>query len=163
MKHAKTLMGFLATCLSLAAVANGTHSGGHGHGADTIGEAGKAEEVTRTVEVEMRDSMRFIPARFAVKQGETIRFVVKNSGKLKHEFVLGSKPDLDAHYEAMKKFPEMEHDDDNMLSLAPGKTGEMVWKFSTAGAVHVACLHPGHYDPGMKGEIRVAAKKSAAR
>lgn len=30
---------------------------------------------------DMADTMRFAPAKFAVKQGETIRFVVKNSGE----------------------------------------------------------------------------------
>ena len=63
----------------------------------------------------------------------------------------------------MKKFPEMEHADDNMLSVAPGQTGEMIWKFSKAGAVNVACLHPGHYDAGMKASIQVAAVKKAAK
>jgi uncharacterized cupredoxin-like copper-binding protein len=63
----------------------------------------------------------------------------------------------------MKKFPEMEHEDANMLSVAPGQTGEMVWKFSKAGPVNVACLHPGHYDAGMKAQITVAPSKSATK
>jgi uncharacterized cupredoxin-like copper-binding protein len=40
----------------------------------------------------------------------------------------------------------------------PGKSGEVIWKFSTAGVVDLACLHPGHYDAGMKGKIKVAKK-----
>ena len=163
--HLSKSLALLATAVSLQALAAGNHAGGHGHGhnSQTIGEAGKASNVTRTVQVEMLDTMRFVPASFNAKQGETIRFVVKNSGQLKHEFVLGTKRDLDEHYEAMKKFPEMEHDDENMLSVAPGQTGEMVWKFSKSGVVHVGCLHPGHYDAGMKGEIKVAAKKTVAK
>jgi uncharacterized cupredoxin-like copper-binding protein len=143
-------LALLATAVSLQTLAAGNHAGGHGHGhnSQTIGEAGKASNVTRTVQVEMLDTMRF---------------VVKNSGQLKHEFVLGSKNDLDEHYEAMKRFPEMEHADDNMISVAPGQTGEMVWKFSKSGVVHVGCLHPGHYEAGMKGEIKVAAKKTVAK
>jgi uncharacterized cupredoxin-like copper-binding protein len=158
-------LALLATAASLQALAAGNHAGGHGHShnANAIGEVGKASEVTRTVQVEMLDTMRFVPATFNAKQGETIRFAVKNSGKLKHEFVLGTKADLDEHYEAMKKFPEMEHADDNMLSVAPGQTGEMVWKFSKSGVVHVGCLHPGHYEAGMKGEIKVATKKTVAK
>jgi uncharacterized cupredoxin-like copper-binding protein len=156
-------LALLATVVSLQALAAGNHAGGHGHGhnANAIGEVGKASEVTRTVQVEMLDTMRFVPANLRAKQGETIRFVVKNTGKLKHEFVLGTKADLDEHYEAMKKFPEMEHADDNMLSVAPGQTGEMVWKFSKSGVVHLGCLLPGHYEAGMKGAIKVASKKVA--
>jgi uncharacterized cupredoxin-like copper-binding protein len=146
-----------------AAMASGSHAGAHGQDEATVGEAGKAADVTRTVEVQMLDTMRFTPASFAVKQGETIKFVVKNSGKVNHEFVLGTKKDLDAHYALMKKFPEMEHADANMLSVAPGQTGEMIWKFSKAGPVNVACLHPGHYDAGMKASIQVTAAKETAK
>ena len=163
MKKLKIAIILIASLFTAAAMASGNHAGGHGHDEATVGEAGKAADVTRTVEVQMLDTMRFTPASFAVKQGETIKFVVKNTGKLKHEFVLGTKKDLDEHYEVMKKFPEMEHADDNMLSVAPGQTGEMIWKFSKAGAVNVACLHPGHYDAGMKASIQVAAVKKAAK
>lgn len=159
MKKRNLSFALAASLFSLAALASGTHAGGHGHDTVSVGEAGKPAEITRTVQVEMLDTMRFTPAQFSVKQGETLRFVVKNAGQLKHEFVLGTRKDLEAHYEVMKKFPEMEHAEDNMLSLAPGQTGELLWKFTKSGTVHIACLHVGHYDAGMKGQIRVAARK----
>ena len=58
----------------------------------------------------------------------------------------------------MKKFPEMEHDEPNKISLAPGKQGEVIWQFSKAGTVDFACLHVGHFEAGMKGQVKVAAK-----
>jgi len=161
MNYRNTLFALLAACTSAAAIAAGAHAGGHGHGSAVVGQAGKTANVSHTIQVEMLDTMRFTPASFSVKHGETIRFVVKNAGKLKHEFVLGTKKDLDEHYEVMKKFPEMEHAEDNMLSVAPGQTGELIWKFTKAGTVHVACLHPGHYDAGMKAQISVAPRKAA--
>ena len=106
----------------------------------------------------MTDTMRFNPSSIRVKQGDTIRFVVKNSGQLKHEFVLGTEKELKEHYEVMKKFPEMEHADPNMVTVAPGKTGDVIWRFTKAGRVDFACLQPGHYDAGMKGAVSVAAK-----
>jgi len=115
-----------------------------------------AAQVKRTVQIDMQDSMRFTPAVVRVRKGETIRFVVKNSGQLKHEFNLGTEKDLQAHYEIMKKFPEMEHDEPNIASVAPGQTGEVIWKFTTAGTVSFACLHPGHYEAGMKGSVQVS-------
>lgn len=139
------------------------HAHSHGHGdADTVGVAGQAAKVTRTVAVDMTDSMRFTPASISAKQGETIRFTVKNSGKVKHEFVLGTEKELKEHYELMKKFPEMEHSDPNMVTVAPGKTGEVIWQFTKAGKIDFACLQPGHYDAGMKGAVSVAAVKGAA-
>lgn len=138
-----------------------SHSHGDAHG-DAIGVAGKPGKVSRTVTVDMTDAMRFNPANVAVKQGETIRFVVKNSGQVKHEFVLGTEKELKEHYELMKKFPEMEHSDPNMVTVAPGKTGEVIWQFTQSGTVDFACLQPGHYDAGMKGAVSVAAGKSTA-
>ena len=152
----------LMALTSLNAIAAGTHAGGHGHDDEAIGKPGIASKVTRTVKVDMLDTMRFTPSSFAVKQGETIRFVVKNSGQLPHEMVLGKEKDLKEHYEVMKKNPEMEHDDPNSVSVKPGKTGEMIWQFTKAGKVDFACLHPGHYDAGMKGQVRVAGGKAPA-
>ncbi|VTU19249.1 cupredoxin domain-containing protein [Variovorax sp. RA8] len=145
---------------STAAFATGKHAGDHGHG-DAVGKPGIASKATRTVNVDMSDGMRFNPSSIDVKQGETVRFVVTNSGKLKHELVLGTEKGLREHYEVMKKNPEMEHADPNMVTLAGGKTGEMVWQFTEAGKVDFACLQPGHYDAGMKGAVNVtrAARK----
>ena len=98
----------------------------------------------------------------SVRQGETVRFVVKNSGKVKHEMVLGTEKELKEHYELMKKNPEMEHDEPNMVTLAPGKTGEIVWQFTRAGKVDFACLQPGHYDAGMKGAVSVSKAPAKA-
>lgn len=159
MNTRNTLATLATAFFAVAATAAGSHAGGHGHDESAIGQPGQAARVSRTVKVDMADTMRFTPAKFAVKRGETIRFVVKNSGQLKHEFVLGKAKDLKAHYEVMKKFPEMEHADANMLTVAPGQTGEMIWQFTKAGPVDFACLHPGHYDAGMKGSIMVASKK----
>lgn len=152
---------------AVAAHASGSHAGDHGHGnhdqAMAIGQPGRASEATRTIQVDMSDNMRFTPESIQVRQGETVRFVVKNIGKIKHELVLGSTQDLQAHYEAMLKNPEMEHEDPNQITLAPGKAGEIVWKFSRAGAVPFGCLQPGHYSAGMKGEVKVATATKGAK
>ncbi len=161
MKHRNTLIALVTALASMAATGAGTHAGGHAHGDANIGQAGQAAEVSRTIQVDMLDTMRFSPSSMSVKQGETIRFVVRNAGKLKHEFVMGTKKDLEAHYEVMKKYPDMEHADDNMLSLAPGQSGELIWKFTKSGTVHVGCLHPGHYSAGMKAAIAVKSSKAS--
>ena len=145
-----------------AAKATVGHAHEH-HGSDAIGVAGDIAKATRTINVDMSDAMRFTPSKLSVRQGETVRFVIKNSGALKHEFVLGTDKDLEEHYELMKKFPEMEHSDPNMVTVAPGKTGEVVWQFTRSGKVAFACLQPGHYDAGMKGAVTVAAVKGGAK
>ena len=138
---------------------NAEHAGhgAHQHGG-AIGVPGDAAKVSRTIEIVMNDTMRFTPDNIAVKRGETVRLVVKNAGQLKHEFNLGTEADLKKHYALMLKFPEMEHDDPNVASVEPGKTGEVVWQFTKAGTVSFACLHPGHYAAGMKGSVKVSSK-----
>jgi len=137
--------------------ASAAAGGEHGHAA-AIGVPGAAGKVDRTVKIDMSDTMRFEPSRIDVKQGETVRFVVRNSGRLKHEFVLGTEAELKEHEALMKKFPEMEHADPNQVSVAAGGSGEVIWRFTKAGPVDFACLQPGHYDAGMKGKVRVAAR-----
>lgn len=102
--------------------------------------------------------MRFTPSDVTVKKGETIRFVIKNSGQVPHEFSLGTEQELKEHYEEMKKFPGMEHEEANKISLKPGQQGEVIWRFTKAGVVHFACLHVGHYEAGMKGQVKVSAR-----
>ena len=121
MKAKSILIALPALLMCLTAMASGTHAGGHDD--EAIGKPGVAAKVTRTVSIDMTDSMRFSAAKIKAKQGETIRFVVKNLGKVKHEMVLGTAKELKEHYEVMKKNPEMEHADANMVTVAPGETG----------------------------------------
>ena len=162
MKSRNILIAIPGIFLALTAMAAGNHAGGHG-GVDEIGKPGVAANVTRTVNVDMTDDMRFHTSKIAVKQGETIRFVAKNSGQVKHEMVLGTAKELKDHYEVMKKNPEMEHADENMVTVAPGKSGEIIWHFTKAGKVDFACLQPGHYDAGMKGMVNVASSKAQSK
>jgi len=121
------------------------------------GIAGDARSAQRTIQVGMGDDMRFKPDRIEVRQGETVKFVVRNSGKLMHEFVIGTRKELEEHAALMLKFPGMEHDEPYMAHVAPGKTGEIVWTFNRAGEFEFACLIAGHFQAGMKGRIVVRA------
>ncbi len=153
-----TGLGLLTTlALSTGSLAGGAHSGGHAHtnGEKPYGKPGVAARISRTITVDMTDSMRFTPSTIPVRKGETIRFVVKNSGKTRHELSLGTQRELTEHAAAMKKFPNMEHDEPNMVSLAPGETGEVIWHFTQPGKVDFACLQPGHFEAGMKGSVTV--------
>ena len=123
-----------------------------------FGRQGDPAKATRTIRVDMSDAMRFSPAEIRVKQGETVKFVVKNTGKVMHEMVIGTMKELREHGELMKKFPNMEHDEPYMAHVAPGKTEEIAWTFTRAGEFHFGCLVPGHFDAGMIGRIVVAGK-----
>ena len=62
------------------------------------GRQGDPKKATRTIAIGMSDAMRFTPSEVRVKQGETVRFVVKNGGKAMHEMVIGTlEEQADAH------------------------------------------------------------------
>lgn len=144
--------------LSGSAWAAGNHAHGHSEVETAIGRPGVAAKVSRTITIDMNDTMRYTPAQIRVQRGETVRFTVKNSGQVKHEMSLGTEQELLEHLEVMKKFPDMEHDEPGKVTLAPGQQGEIVWHFTRAGVVHFACLMPGHYEAGMKGMVNVHRK-----
>ena len=160
MKHTlrNTALAALVALAAAGASASGSHAGGHGHDAnEAIGKPGVATKATRTINVDMTDSMRFTPADISVKQGETVRLFIRNEGQVMHEFVIGTKKELDEHAALMMKFPGMEHSEPYMAHVAPGKTGEIVWTFNRAGEFDFACLIAGHYQAGMVGKVKVAA------
>ena len=164
MKHLPTLLAVSLIALSSAAFAHGDeklHAQGasaadKGH-ASALGKPGDPKKVSRTVEITMSDAMRFSPAGVSDKRNETIRFVLKNEGQLKHEMVLGTIKELKAHAALMLRFPGMEHVDPNQASVEAGQTGELVWQFTKAGTFDFACLQAGHYEAGMKGKVVVVA------
>lgn len=141
------------------AVAHG--AGGHGTSPTAPAEqqawgiAGDPAAVRRTVDVRMGDDMRFHPAALRVREGETLRLRIRNTGRLMHEFVLGTREALDEHAALMLRFPDMEHDEPHMAHVPPGGTGEIVWHFNRAGRFEFACLIAGHYQSGMRGTLEV--------
>jgi uncharacterized cupredoxin-like copper-binding protein len=143
-----------AVALAIAALPAAAHDADH----YSAGVPGNAKKPAHTVTVVMTDgdgTMKFTPDRLDVKKGEQVRFIIENKGALKHEFTLASVKDKDKHAEMMKKFPDMEHDDPNAKSVDPGKTAEIVWRFTKVGTFEFACLIPGHREAGMHGSITV--------
>ncbi len=123
-----------------------------------FGREGNPKKAGRTIRVDMADSMRFTPGELTVRRGETVRFVVTNSGKVMHEMVIGTEAELRKHAEQMKKHPTMEHDEPYMAHVKPGAKEEITWTFTKAGKFMYGCLIPGHFEAGMKGTIEVVAK-----
>jgi len=123
------------------------------------GIAGDARDARRTIEIRMLDTMRFVPDRIELREGETVRIVLRNAGATTHELVLGTRQVLDEHAALMMKFPDMEHDEPYMAHVAPGRRGEIVWTFNRAGEFDFACLIAGHYQAGMVGTVRVVPKR----
>ena len=56
---------------------------------------------------------------------------------------------------AMAADEDMEHEEPNGRHLKPGEQTELIWRFTNKGTFEIACLIPGHYESGMKGEVQV--------
>ncbi len=149
---------FIVVALTMGLISTGVIAGtSHGSAEETAaGRPGDPAKVSRTVEITMVDN-RFKPDGIKVKQGETVKFILRNVGKKKHEMMIGSMAQLDQHAKMMKQFPDMEHTDPNLIEVSPGKNGELVWQFTETGTVDFACPAPGHFK-GMRGKIIVEAK-----
>ncbi len=135
---------------------------GHDHGNaqetsahDHVGDTSSATHL-RTVQLTLGDDMRFSPANWQATAGETVRIEVVNLGKVRHELVLGTEEELQAHAKEMKQTSTSHHHHGpNVLSLAAGERGVLTWTFTDAGVVYMACFEPGHYEAGMRGAISV--------
>ncbi len=145
-----------AAATPITAWAGAGPPGHHHHHEDSYsaGEPGDARKPARTVEVEMKE-MEFSPFKIEVKRDEQIRFVIHNAGTESHEFLLATTEENLKHAEAMRKNPDMEHDEPNGIRLAAKKSGEILWKFSKAGTFEYSCLIPDHREYGMIGKVVV--------
>ncbi|WOD10969.1 cupredoxin family protein [Halopseudomonas laoshanensis] len=116
------------------------------------------EQVDRELIIRMHDNMRFTPDHFEVAEGETLKLVIKNEGKMLHELVLGTAAELEEHAALMAKFPGMEHDEPYMAHVGAGQTQTLIWTFNRAGRFDFACLLPGHFQAGMVGGLDVSTR-----
>jgi len=170
MQSALLLTALLATPLLVGVPLAHAHAEKkHAPAADVVAEqtawgiAGKPAQARRTITLDMTDTMRFTPDAITVQEGETVRFVVRNRGRMLHEMVIGTPDELAKHAAMMARFPSMEHDAPYMVHVDPGKTGEIVWTFNRAGSFEFACLIAGHYEAGMRGTITVIPQQGAAK
>jgi uncharacterized cupredoxin-like copper-binding protein len=142
------------------------HDHAHAHGSapasiSTSPASAEPQTSARLVVVEMDDTMRFTPASWQAQAGESLRIVVINKGKVKHELVLGQAKELAAHALEMKKAKAGHHHHDNAVSVEPGQAAELLWTFAKAGEYGMACFEPGHYEAGMKGSVQVKPKPTS--
>lgn len=124
-----------------------------------IGKPGAGANISRTIEVNMKETesgyMLFEPDVFIIEHGSVVRFLIHNLGSINHEFFLGSFDEIAKHQQWMRKHPDMAHDDPNSVTVPSGKTSTLDWEFSDRTNLEFVCLIPGHREAGMFGVIIV--------
>ena len=136
--------------VSFFAVACGSGTGEEG---SVPGAPAAASDADREIEITASDEPRFDPSSIQISTGETITFVIHNSGENDHEFVLGDEAYQDSHEAHMAEGHMM--DSENAVTLEPGDTEELTWEFSEEGELLFGCHEPGHYEGGMVGAIEI--------
>ena len=165
----KTLTTLILVLTASSSYAAGTHGDGHSdsntdaHGkthTSPIGDPASYSPENRQVEVALDDKMRFYftPAMETLKEGEAVTFIIRNEGKIDHEFSIGTADEQKSHMEMMKQMPDMVHHDNTTVSLSPGAEAEMNWRFAGNEEVVFSCNIPGHYEAGMHHEAVIVSE-----
>lgn len=95
------------------------------------------------------------PSQLKFKQGQVVKFSIRNDTAVKHEFVLGTETENLGHAESMKISLDLEHHEINGRVMEPKSTAVLQWQFLNTGKFQFACMVPGHADKEMRGEVIV--------
>lgn len=137
-------------------------------GSDSTGDAdGDSSAEQRTIEISMTD-MAYDPSNLDVGVGETVTFVFRNDGAVRHEAVFGTLAEQEAHHAEMAEMGgshdemdmgTMPHDGEmdelHAVVVEPGESVEIDHTFDVAGPMMIGCHEPGHWEAGMKIDIDV--------
>lgn len=108
----------------------------HGEGEYTPPTPEQLAKVTKTVTITLTE-FAFDPKDVTVKKGDVVKFVVKNAGKLPHDWMAEGIKGLETG-----EFPG-------------GAERVLVWTADRAGTFTTYCMVPGHKEAGMVGTLKV--------
>ncbi len=156
---------FRRSFVGVLALAAATPASAHSPTPPSGGRPGNPAEVTNVIHVVAIENAFSLKA-LDVRDGETVRFVVRNDGTEPHELTIGSVAEHAEHRRKMKEMMELQkkggHAGHSMADMAqsggvwvePGTAATFVWTFRRTADLEFACNIPGHYEDGMKGPIR---------
>jgi len=105
----------------------------------------------QTVEIRIRHS-RFEPAVLRFKAGDAVKFVIRNEDPIDHEFILGNSEVQSRH----ERGTESVHTSiPGEVSIPAGTKAATNYKFAKPEDLLFACHLPGHFEYGMKGQVKV--------
>ena len=113
----------------------------------------RAEEVNRprTVVLDVAYS-RFSLSSVTVRQGETVRFVIRNHDPIAHELIVGDQETQDRHEAGSEAHHGQRPGEVSVPAMARAET---TLRFESSGPYLFGCHLPGHWAYGMRGTISV--------
>jgi uncharacterized cupredoxin-like copper-binding protein len=122
-------------------------------GVSAASGAAAAHPTEDTVAMSIHHS-RFDPETIAVEPGQTVRFVIRNTDPIDHEFILGDEEMQRVHEDGTEAHHPPRPGE---ISVPAGETVVTTYTFPAAsGELIFGCHLPGHYDFGMRGTVTIA-------
>ena len=104
----------------------------------------------RTVSITIHHSA-FEPTELNVRPGETIRFVIRNTDPIDHEFLVGDLSVQDAHERGTEAYHPPRPGE---VTVPAGQTVRTTFTFGVDDLLF-GCHIPGHWAYGMRGVVLV--------
>ncbi|MBR9872844.1 copper-binding protein [Vibrio sp. J1-1] len=134
------------------------HSNMNGMAATSaVGMPANGSKPNKVVHVVLSDDMKItFKKEVNIEPNDVVQFVVMNTGKMNHEFTIGSAEEQLKHREMMKNMSGNHmHDSGNSVTVEPGKAKQMLWHFHGDNNVEFACNMPGHAEVGMVKKVNL--------
>ena len=123
-------------------------------GMSEVGMPAKGAKPDKVVHVLLSDDMKItFKNKVDIEPNDVVQFVVMNTGKIDHEFSIGSASEQLEHREMMKNMGNHAHDSGSTVTVKSGKAKQMLWHFHGDNQVEFACNIPGHAEAGMAKSI----------
>lgn len=116
-----------------------------------VGMSATGSKPTKVVHVLLSDDMKItFKKEVDIQPNDVVQFVIMNTGKIDHEFSIGSAKERLTHREMMRSMNGQHmHDSGNTVTVQPGKAKQLMWHFQGDNHVEFACNIPGHAEAGM--------------
>ncbi|RIH71626.1 copper-binding protein [Vibrio splendidus] len=126
------------------------HSMMNMEGMSEVGMPATGAKPDKVVHVLLSDDMKItFKNKVDIEPNDVVQFVVMNTGKIDHEFSIGSASEQLEHREMMKNMGNHAHDSGSTVTVKPGKAKQLLWHFHGDNQVEFACNIPGHAEAGM--------------
>ncbi|MFA0132557.1 cupredoxin family protein [Vibrio splendidus] len=130
------------------------HSMMNMEGMSEVGMPATGAKPDKVVHVLLSDDMKItFKNKVDIEPNDVVQFVVMNTGKIDHEFSIGSASEQLEHREMMKNMGNHAHDSGSTVTVKPGKAKQLLWHFHGDNQVEFACNIPGHAEAGMAKSI----------
>lgn len=125
-------------------------------GMSDVGMPALGAKANKVVHVILSDDMKITFKKdVTIEPNDVVQFVVMNTGKIDHEFSIGSAAEQLKHREMMRQMGNHGHDSGSTVTVKPGKAKELLWHFQGDKNIEFACNILGHAEAGMVKSIEL--------